>query len=376
MKKNSKEIFNKKEINLLELAHYFLERRQIFYWSMLVLVVLGSIRYFFTPETYEAIASRLTEEEHSGQSGLSQFSNLAGLSGFNLPSANLQTTISPEMYPEIIESKPFLVELVHERFYFESKKDTLSLEEFLVEEYQSKPSNVIFGAIFGFPSKIASWFSKDDSKVSPIVQSAIEEEGKPKFMRITPEEDLASELLKSRIKIEDEGALITLSVKMPEAMIAAEMNDIIFEKIVRYVTEYKTRKMRTNLDFIEERVREAESNFVKSQMALASFRDTNQGIISQRAKTREEQLQAEFNIAFNLYNTLMQELENSKIQLKKETPIFSVFAAPIVPNNPINTPFWKTLIIFSFLGLIVGFGIVIFLMAKEYFSSEPNGMGI
>jgi len=358
----------------MELVHYFFERRRIFYGSILVLVLLGSIRFFTAPTTYEAVATRLAEEEPGNQSGLSQLSSLAGLSGFNFPSANGSSSISPEMYPEIIASKPFLVELVHQKFYFETKKDTLSIEEYLVEEYQSRPFNVIFGTITGLPSTIGSLFSNKETAVSPIVQSAMEEKGKSKFLRITGEEDLASELLKGLIKIEDEGTMITLSVKMPEALIAAELNNIIFEKIVKYVTDYKTRKLRINLEFVEERVKEAENNFVKSQMALASFRDSNQGIISQRAKTREEQLQAEFNIAYNVYNSMMQELETSRIQLKKETPIFSEFAAPIVPNNPANSPFWKTLIIFSFLGILVGFGIVIFLMAKEYFSQKPNSI--
>ena len=367
MKKNSREIFAKKEINLVELGAYFVYRKKIILWSIAVMVFLGSVRYFFATDMYEAVSVKLTEEENKGQFGLGQLGTLAGISGLNFQSPNNSSSISPEMYPEILESKPFLVDLVHEKFYFETFQDSLSLQEYLVEDYQSKPMNLIIGAIIGFPSKIASIFSSEEAPISPIVQSALEEKGKPSYLRITPEEDLASDLLKGLIKIEDEGTMITLSTKMPEALIAAQLNNIIFEKIVKYVTDYKTRKLRINLSFIEERAKEAETNFIQSQMALAAFRDSNQGIISQRARSREEQLQAEFNIAFNLYNSMMQELETSRIQLKKETPVFSEFASPIVPNNPINTPYWKTFIIFTFLGIIVGMGIVIFIMAKEYF---------
>jgi len=371
MKKNSRDLFNKKEINLLELAQYFFERRKIFYWSILLMLFLGFFRYYSAPTMYEAVASRITEEDSRNQLGMGQLGSLAGLTGFNFPSGNSTSSISPEMYPEILKSKSFLVNLIHEKFYFETVKDTLSIEEYLVEDYKSRPFNVIFGAITGFPSKIASLFSSSEKTGNPIVKSDENEEGEPKFMRITSEEDLASELLKGLIKVENEGAIVTLSVKMPEALIAIELNNIIFEEIVKYVTEYKTRKLRINLSFVEERAKEAENNFIKTQMALASFRDQNQGIISQRAKTREEQLQAEFNIAFNLYNSMMQEEETSRIQLKKETPIFSEFSSPIVPNNPIGSSLWKTVIIFSFLGIILGFGIVIFMMVKEYFTPFP-----
>lgn len=336
------------------------------------MVVLGSIRFLAAPKIYESTATKLTESESGSQSGLSQLSNLASLSGINLPLAGSNSSISPEMYPEIISSKPFLIELVNEKFYFQSKKDSIVLKEYLVEEYSSRPINVIFGGITSIPSRFVSLFSSDVPAVSPIVASALEEEGKPKYLIFSDEEDLASELLKGAIKIEDEGTMITLSVKMPEALIAAELNNIIFEKIVKYVTDYKTRKLRISLSFIEERTKESEANFIKSQMALASFRDNNMGIISQRARTREEQLQAEFNIAYNVYNSMMQELETSRIQLKKETPIFSEFAAPIVPNNPVNASYLKTFIIFAFLGILVGFAVIIFLMVKEYFSPNPN----
>ena len=372
MKKNSKEIFNKKEINLRELVSYFIERRTIIYWSILIMVLLGSIRFFTTPKVYESVSTKLTEVESENQSGLSQLSSLANLSGINLPIGGQNSSISPEMYPEIISSKPFLLELIDEKFYFKTKKDSLFLKDYLVEEYSSRPFNVIFGTISSVPSWFISLFSSDDEPESTVVNSAVTENGKSNYLIYSNEEDLASELLKGSIKIDDEGNLITLSVKMPEAMIAAELNNIIYDKIVKYVTDYKTRKLKVNLTFIEERTRESETNFIKSQMKLASFRDKNQGIISQQVKSTEEQLEAEFNIAYNVYNSMMQELETSKIQLKKETPIFSEFAAATVPNNPSNSTFFKTLIIFSFLGIIVGFGVIMVIMVKEYFSEETR----
>ena len=368
MKKSSKDIFNKKEINLKELVDYVIERRTIFYWSIAILVLIGSIRFMTAPTIYESVATKLTEVEPGNQSGLSQLSSLANLSGINLPIAGASSSISPEMYPEIIESKPFLIELVHEKFYFQTKKDSLLLQDYLVEEYSSRPFNVVFGTISSLPSRFISLFTSDQPDAAISVESTPKEDGESNYLIFSNEEDLASELLKGALKIEDEGNLITLSVKMPEALIAAELNNIIFEKIVKYVTDYKTRKLRINLLFIEERTKESEENFIKSQLKLASFRDNNQGIISQRVRSTEEQLQAEFNIAYNVYNSMMQELETSKIQLKKETPIFSEFAAAIVPNNPVNTSYIKTFIIFSFMGIMVGFGIITLLMVKEYFT--------
>lgn len=368
MKKSAKEIFNKPEISLIELTAYFWVKRKLFYLSIVIFVLFGGLRFVFTPDTYESVAIKLVEIDDQNQSALGRLGGLVNLPGINLGTNGISDGISSDMYPVIISSKPFLIELVNEKFYFQSEQDSVVLKDYLIEDYSSKPTNFVLGFISSIPNLIISLFSDNSQAVSPVVMSAIEERGEiEKFLVYSNEEDLSSELLKSRIKVEEEGKMITLRVKMPESLVAAELNNVIFEKIVRYVTEYKTKKMRMSLEFVEERTLEAKSNFIKSQMALASFRDSNQGIISQRLRSREEQLEAEYNIAFNLYNTLNQELETSRIQLKKETPIFSDFAPALVPNSPINMSFLKTLIIFAFLGIVVGFGVIIFIMVKEYF---------
>lgn len=368
MKKSAKEIFNKPELSLVELISYFWDRRKVLFVSIVILVIIGAVRFSFTPDTYESVSVKLVEIDDQSQSAFGRLGSLVSLPGINFGSSAASGGISSDMYPEIISSKPFLIELVNEKFYFQSQQDSVLLKDYLIEDYSSKPMNFLFGFVSSIPNRVFSFFSDKETVVSPVVMSALEENGvSQKFLLFSNEEDLSSELLKSRIKVEEEGKMITLSVKMPESLVAAELNNVIFEKIVKYVTDYKTKKMRSNLEFVEERALEAKSNFIKSQMALASFRDSNQGIISQRIRSREQQLEAEYNIAFNLYNTLNQELETSRIQLKKDTPIFSDFAPALVPNSPINMSFFKTLIIFAFLGILVGFGVIIFIMAKDYF---------
>ena len=77
-------------------------------------------------------------------------------------------------------------------------------------------------------------------------------------------------------------------------------------------------------------------------------------MISRQAMTKEEQLQLEFNLTFNIYNTLKQELEQSTIQLKRETPVFTIMEKASVPLGP-SKPNKPLIIVFSmFLGFLVG----------------------
>ena len=174
------------------------------------------------------------------------------------------------------------------------------------------------------------------------------------YVSVTSQENYVLKQLKERITIENEIKLIQLDVSMPEPLISAEVNALVLERLIDYVTNYKTVKQKINLEFVEDRVDEAQVKFQEAQLKLASYRDSNQGMISRRAMTKEEQLQLEFNLTFNIYNTLKQELEQSTIQLKRETPVFTIMEKASVPLGP-SKPNKPLIIVFSmFLGFLVG----------------------
>jgi uncharacterized protein involved in exopolysaccharide biosynthesis len=136
---------------------------------------------------------------------------------------------------------------------------------------------------------------------------------------------------------------------------------MVMEELIKFVTDYWKLKQTTNFSFVNESLVEAEAKFNEAQNNLAAFRDLNQGIISQRARVKEEQLQSEYNIAFNVFNTLRQELEQSNIQLKRLRPVFTTLEKASVPlgNSIPNKPL--IIIVCLFLGMI--FGLIILVMS-------------
>lgn len=312
----------------------------------------GILIAFTTPKEYQSSSYILLESE-GGASSLGQMGALAGLAGINM--SQLQTgqmALTSDIFPDVIHSRDFLREISKEKFRFESKRgETKSLEEYYFEE---KPSNIVKKALDFFiniPEMIVGWFAKPDPLPENLAESV---EMQEEYLNLTGQELFAVGELKKRILIEQKGKMIRLNVSMPEPVIAAQVNTMVLERLISYVTEYKVGRQRRNLEFIEERVKETEKKFNEAQMRLASFRDANQGLISQRVRTREEQLEFEFNIAFNIYNSLKQEMEQSAIQLKKETPIFTVLEKAAIPLGA-SKPNKPLILIFSiFLGLFVG----------------------
>lgn len=314
-------------------------------------LVIGIIIAYTTPKEFQSNSFVILESD-SGSQGLGQMSAFAGLAGINLPQLQGdQLSLSSELFPEIIQSRDFTMEIMKVPFFFETKGKEMTLEDYYFEE---QPANILtktINFVFSIPSRLIGLFSSGGED-GPAISK--EETSENSYVNVSGKEMYVVGELRKRIQIDQKTKIIELKTSMPEALVSAQVNALVLKKLIEYVTEYKTVKQKRNLEFIEERMIESEKKFSDSQIKLASFRDSNQGMISQRARTREEQLEFEFNIAFNIYNTLKEEFEQSNIQLKRETPIFTVLEHPSVPLGN-HKPNRQLILIFStFMGFFIG----------------------
>jgi len=366
MKKNIKEVFQNEEINLNDLFQLFKDKSKVLYIVVVLTVFLGMVKSCTTPIEYESTAIKLSEVETENK-GMGQLGGLAGLAGINLggmAGSDISNTFAPDMYPKLLESKPFLLDLINQEFYFNSKGKKMSIKDYYLEERPNDLLKKTFQFVLSIPYQIIGVFNSPEEPTQAVEIPVLDED--LEYIFITPSENYVIGEITNKIKIENKGRMIALSVKMPEPIIAAEFNNLVFKKILNYVSSYKIEKQKTNLKFIESSTLEAEENFKKAQNNLASFRDANQGIISQRVRTREEQLDAEFNLSFQVYSTLRQEFENSKIELKRQTPIFTTFEEAVVPNAPSNTSPSKIFFLSIFVGFFLGLFVVFLLLGRDY----------
>jgi uncharacterized protein involved in exopolysaccharide biosynthesis len=349
-KKQSNEL-----VDIAELIRSILELKKIIFIGGAVGLFLGILIAFTTPKEYQSSSFVLLESD-GGSSSLGQFGAMAGLVGVNMSQfQKSESALSSEIFPDVIQSRDFLGKIAKERFNFVTKEGKqVSLEDYYYEE---RPSNVVkktLSFIISIPAIFVSWFESPVPLPSNATAVQGENQEEPAFLTLSSKEIYAIGELKKRIEIEQKGNIFRLSVSMPEPVIAAQVNALVLDKLIDYVTQYKVSKQQVNLAFVEQRIEETEKKFLESQMKLAAFKDANQGIITQRIKSREEQLQFEFNIAYNVYNSLKQEYEQTSIQLKKETPIFTMLEKAAIPLGAAK-PNKPLILIFSlFLGLFMG----------------------
>ena len=95
---------------------------------------------------------------------------------------------------------------------------------------------------------------------------------------------------------------------------------------------------------------ETSQKFEEAQQRLASFRDRNKNVSLATAKAEEERLTSQYNLVYGVYSELSKQLEQSKIQVKQETPVFTIIEPISVPTKKSkpNRP------LILFLGILLG----------------------
>ena len=155
--------------------------------------------------------------------------------------------------------------------------------------------------------------------------------------------------------------------KSPEvsSIIAMKSNDILQKSIINF----KLKNISDVYNFTLKQLKLAQNNLFEIQDSLANFKDSNKNIKSILFSNQLERLETEYNISKNIYNELAISKERIAIDVRKNTPIFTIINNVVVPNEK-HTP-TRSIICLYF--LIFGFTIISFwLIIKDNFITIKN----
>jgi len=99
------------EIDLIALAKTAWSNRKIIIRAVIVSAILGVVIALLSPKEYTA-STTLVPQLSSGSSRSGGLSSLAAMAGFNLNLNQSTSELSPMIYPQIVQSVPFQLELM------------------------------------------------------------------------------------------------------------------------------------------------------------------------------------------------------------------------------------------------------------------------
>lgn len=332
------------EIDIMELIMKLLANwKKLLIWCGIAAVV-GIVVAFSIPKSY-TIDSKLAPEIVTKTN--SSVASIASMMGANISNMTTNDAVYPDLYPEIVSSTPFVIELFSTPVEFKTKKKEVVNTDLYtyLKEYTRAPW---WSAVMAAPFKALSWFmGLFREKVEPVEGYA---DINPNALTLE-QTKIAKAIRESvMVSVDKKTQVISISVTSQNPYVSKAVSDAVIEKIQNYVTAYRTEKARKDMDYYLQLYDEAKADYYKAQQKYASYVDANQGVVLQRVKTEQERLQNEMQLAFQLYNSCTQQLQMARAKVQQETPVCVIMEPPVLPIKASKPSKMKTLVVCIFLG--------------------------
>jgi uncharacterized protein involved in exopolysaccharide biosynthesis len=341
---------NTDEIDLIELLKkIYLEKKFIFKISILA-SLFGVIYALFQPNEYTSSTTFIPQLSSGVKTGGSPLSGIASLAGINIGGMESSSEFPPTLYPQVVNGVPFRIQLL-------SNEIKINNKVVLVKDYLEKKSSLnIIGTIkkytIGLPSLILS--SSENQPTNELEIYSITEEDKVLF------EMLSNSL---SLLINEKEGFITISYTDTNKNVAAQITQIAQNLLQEKIIEFKNKSSKEMLDLATKQYTDKKESYEKLQDERAVFVDKNINISSSLFQNKLSRIESEVNISESIVQQLASQVEQAKLQVNKDTPVFTTI-------KPVTIPFEKSapiriliVIVFAFLGLVSSIGYV---LVKEH----------
>lgn len=339
-------------------------RKTVIIWTC-AFIVLGLIAALTMKRTYDVSTVMVPQLNSKSNSSLS---SLASLAGFDLGTANTGSELSPLIYPQIVSSVTFRKELMYTPLHYEKCDTAINMFDYAQSDY-AKPSAI--GAVFiaikkytiGLPGVIlGAMRGEKEPVVLPEGEGTADNAPKPVVVSEDEEKILKALAENVTLAVDKKEGYITLNVRGSEPIQTAELAIKAQQLLQEELTRFRIEKSESELEYIQARYNEIKAETESYQEQLARVTDRTQSISNTRDRIERDRIQTKYSISSSIYSELAKQLEQAKMQVKKDTPVFTVIQPITVPNQASNSRA-KTLIIWTFLGVVLGCGVV---LGKEY----------
>ena len=303
------------EIDIIDLLKKLYKSKKLIIYTTIIFSIIGIATALLSPVKYNSTTVFITQNQESGKSSLS---GVASLVGINLGSSSFGSEIPSSMYPQVIESVKFKRLLLNKVI---DNKNKITLENFLANHYSIK--------------KVV------EENISDLGMTLNED----KYFKIL------SEIL--NVSVNQKDGFISINCEMPNAEYSAKIAKFSRELLQNIIIENKIETARQNLIFSEGQLIEKKKEFDDIYSKLAFFSDSNLNSVNSFVINEKNKLESEFQIISSVVEEISKQVEQAKLQLKKDTPVFSTIQEAVIPVKKSSPKRTQLVIIFAFIGFIL-----------------------
>ncbi len=353
---NTPNTSNSETISLKELIlkiqdwwHYLLSK-----WLIILIVglsggVLGLIYSIYKKPTYTASLTFVLEEASSG-GGLGNLGGLAAMAGINIDGGG--GLFQGDNILELYKSRSMLSKTLLSRA---ANNDSLLIDRFITtNELRATWSEDPKLSKIDFNIPPEDFSLQHDSLMGVFVRNI--NEG---YLNVSKPDKLLS--------------LIQVNVTTPNENFSKDFTEALVQQVNNYYVETKTRKASENLEIVQHQADSVRKELNAAIGGVAIMADANPNANPARQVLNVPSTKRQVDVQANqaILTELVKNLEASKINLRRETPLIQIIDQPILPLKQDRLGKAKGIILG---GLISGFLIVLILIGirayKEVMQEE------
>lgn len=339
-------------IDFVKISKDLLKHKRLYFIVLPVAFVLAAIYALAQPNYYNCTVTLAPELGSSAKSG-SGLASLASSFGINLSSGQAGAdAINPMLYPDLMNSVDFKTSLFHVPVTIEGKNGeanrTMSYYDYLTKEQKapwwSEATKALFSMFNGQSSMV------NDQKVDPF--------------RLTKRQaDIVKAIDKNVVcNVDKKTMVITINVTDQDPVIAAMMADTVKTRLQNFITEYRTSKVRVDLEYNKKLFAETKARYDKARRLYAEFSDANQDVILESVRQKQTELENDMQLQYNAYQQVAAQLLAAEAKVQEETPAFTTLQSATVPVLKAGPKRAQMCLIFVFLAFL---GTTAWILYKE-----------
>lgn len=326
---------NKKNdnIDLIDLIKKLIKNKAFIILFTLFFSLLGIIYSLSLDNIY---ASSSTFYPHSENTNINSLESIAGIAGISLNKNDYNETPT-SLYPNIIQSIPYKEEILNSKILLNSSQT--SYKEYLLSEKKSI---------------LQRFFKIFENKAEPSESNKFDLSYDKKELKLFKK---LNDVIIISINKKDGYIKLTVYDKSPE--VAYQIARISLEKLQERIISFKIKNSEELYSFTTEQFNKRQKEFYHLQDSLAKIKDSNKYIKSDLFSNQVDRLEYEVNLANSIYKELAITKEKTLLDIKKNTPIFTIINPVIYPYEK-SKPFRTIIvIIFTIIGLLFSISFVI-----------------
>lgn len=313
--------------------------------------ILPQPRYYTTSVT-------LAPETESTPSGGS-LSSLASSFGLNLGNMTSSDAIYPTLYPDVMGSSNFIVEL----FDVKVKNEDGDLQTDYYTYLKDYQKVSIYSIPFIWMKKTLNELFPDDS--DNTINGQTGNNGKVNPFNLSKKQNSIVDMIRKNVTcaVDKKTDVITITVQDQDKLICATMADTVRVKLQEFITDYRTRKARIDYDYYTKLTKEAKHEYETARKKYSDFADSNTNLSLTSYKSKEEDLENDMQIKYNTYTTMNTQMQMAKAKVQERTPAFTILQGASIPYKPAGPK--RMLFVFGMLFLTF-IGTIIYILKDDF----------